>query len=219
MTDNEWFTVSEASEKVNIPVETLRRYIRSHHVHLRVKKIGKRYSIHNDSLNVMETIRELYSNGKNIDEVEESLSESGIPLTITVKDEHDESVTVHVADELLEIKQALDEQKQAYDEQKQFNEKLWEQLEKQHIYYEQKFEELKYDRDFVHSLKSSMEQKKLESTEEESKSREQFQVVEEQLSEIQKKQDDFEQMMKESASAQEPKKGWFSRLFGKKGHS
>lgn len=115
MTDNEWMTVSEASEKVNIPVETIRRYIRSHSVHLKVKKLGKKYSIRDDSMTVIKQIRVLYEQGKNVDEVEESLSASGIPMTFTVKDENDESMTVHVADELKQIKQALDEQ-QAFNE-------------------------------------------------------------------------------------------------------
>lgn len=228
MTDNEWMTVSEVSEKVNIPVETIRRYIRSHSVHLKVKKLGKKYYIHESSLTVIEQIRALYDRGKNVDEVEGNLSASGIPMTITVKNDDDESMTVHVADELKGIKKELQEQRQ-------FNQTLLEKLEQQHVYYQQKFEELKYDREFVSSLRQSMQQRKLESAEHENKTNEQLQDIEKQLSEIQQKQNDnevvkelseqiaglnkqFEQMqemIKETATTQQEKKGFFSRLFNK----
>jgi DNA-binding transcriptional MerR regulator len=124
MTDNEWMTVSEASEKVNIPVETLRRYLRHHNVHLKVKKLSKKYYIHNDSMTVIEEIRRLYAEGKNIEEVEESLSASGVTMTLTVKNDDDETMTVHVADELKSIKEQLEQQKQ-------FNQALLEKLEEQ----------------------------------------------------------------------------------------
>lgn len=124
MTDNEWMTVSEVSEKVNIPVETIRRYIRSHSVHLRAKKLGKKYFIHDESMTVIKQIRGLYEQGKNIDEVEEALSASGVAMTITVKSDDDDSMTVYVADELQEIKRALQEQKQ-------FNESLLKKLDEQ----------------------------------------------------------------------------------------
>ncbi|NRL58356.1 helix-turn-helix domain-containing protein, partial [Salmonella enterica subsp. enterica serovar Typhi] len=99
MTDNEWMTVSEASEKLNIPVETVRRYIRSHSVHLRVKKQGKRYLLHDESMTVIQAIRGYYDRSMNADEVEEALSAQGIPMTITVKSDNDEAMTVHIADE------------------------------------------------------------------------------------------------------------------------
>jgi len=117
MNDNHWLTVTEVSDKVHIPVETIRRYIRSHNVHLRVKKQGKKYSIHSESMTVIETIRQLYSDGKNVDEVEESLSSSGIPLTITVKNNDNELMTVHVADELQQIKKVLEKQSEHMENQ------------------------------------------------------------------------------------------------------
>lgn len=147
MTDNEWMTVSEASEKVNIPVETMRRYIRSHSVHLRVKKQGKKYLLHDDSMTVIKQIRALYDRSMNVDEVEETLSASGIPMTITVKNSNDEAMTVHVADELKEIKQALQEQKlfnqqqqEHLQAQREFNKLLLEQLKQQQEYIDRKLE-------------------------------------------------------------------------------
>lgn len=217
MTDKGWITASEASEKVNIPVETIRRYLRSHSVHIKVKKVNKKYLIHDDCMTVLKQIRTLYEQGKNADEVEETLSASGIPMTITVKDERDDSVTVHVADELKEIKQELKEQKE-------FNLRLVE-------YFEQKFEDLKADRELISSLKSSMQQKKLEA-DDSLKIKEQLGNIENQLTEIQQTKNtsdtvvelseqisglqqqlkQMNQMIQEVAISKE-KQGFFSRLF------
>jgi DNA-binding transcriptional MerR regulator len=190
MTDNEWLTVSEASKKINIPVETIRRYIRSHNIHLRVKKLGKKYFIHDESMTVIEQIRILYAEGKNTEEVEESLSASGVPLTITVKNDHDESVTVHVTDELQEIRKELQEQRQFNEQQKEFNMQLLQELKNQRLFYEKKFDESKYDREFIGSLRNSMEQRRLESSGHERVMNEQLENINQQLSEI--KQNDNE---------------------------
>lgn len=151
MTDNEWITVSEVSEKVNIPVETIRRYIRSHSIHLRVKKQGKKYLIHNDCITAIKQIRTFYDRGMNVDEVEQNLSDSGIPMTITIKNNNDESMTVHVADELKEIKQALREQKE-------FNKSLLEQMKQQQEYIKESLE--KRDKLLMESLNNALETKK-----------------------------------------------------------
>lgn len=148
MTDHEWLSVSEVSEKVNIPVETIRRYIRSHNVHLKVKKLHKKYYLHDEALTVVEQIRGLYAEGKNVEEVEEILSLKGVPMTLTVKNEDDERVTVHVADELKAIRQQLKEQNQ-------FNIKLLEELKNQRDYIENSIE--KRDRQLMELLKESQQ--------------------------------------------------------------
>ncbi|HWK24746.1 MAG TPA: MerR family transcriptional regulator [Ureibacillus sp.] len=112
MSDSEWITVSEASKQLNIPAESLRRYIRSHSVHLKVKKLGKKYFIHDDSMTVIRRIRALYEQNKSVEEVEEALSASGVPMTFTVTNDDDSMMTVNVADELEQIKKELYEQKE-----------------------------------------------------------------------------------------------------------
>lgn len=139
MTDSEWVTVTEASEKLNIPVETIRRYIRSHSVHLKIKKLHKKYYIHDESMTVIRRIRALYEQGKNVDEVEETLSASGIPMTFTVENDNDEAVTVHVADELKEIKRALYEQQE-------FNRTLLAEFHKQSKHINKLVEVVTHDR-------------------------------------------------------------------------
>ncbi|MGX2962112.1 MerR family transcriptional regulator (plasmid) [Peribacillus sp. JNUCC 23] len=154
MADSEWFTVSEACEKINVPVETIRRYLRSHNVHLKVKKLGKKYFIHHDSLTVIKQIRALYDQGKNIDEVEESLSASGVAMTITVKSD-DESMTVHVADELQEIKRALQDQEK-------FNQALLQKLDEQNAHIQSQHDYIKQslerrDRELMQAISESQQ--------------------------------------------------------------
>lgn len=153
MNDNEWITVSEASEKINVPVETVRRYLRQFSLYLKVKKMHKKYLIHDDSLTVLETIRQLYAEGKNAEEIENILATSGAAMTITVKnDDDDEWVTVSVANELKDIKKALEEQKQ-------FNKQLLEQIQKQNEYINKRLEER--DKLLMESLKQTLEQRKM----------------------------------------------------------
>jgi len=112
MSSSEWITVSEASNKINIPVETIRRYLRAHSVHLKVKKLGKKYFIHDDSMTVIRRIRALYEQNMSVEEVEEALSASGIPMTFTVQNGDDLMMTVNLANELEQIKKALNEQQE-----------------------------------------------------------------------------------------------------------
>lgn len=152
VTDNEWITVSEMSEKINIPTESLRRYIRSHNVHLKVKKVSKKYYLHDDCVTVIQRIRALYNEGKTVEEVEETLSKVGIPMTLTVEDNNDDRmVTVHIADELKAIRSQLTDQNE-------FNKMLIEELRNQKEYIEQSIE--RRDRQLMEVLKESQEVRK-----------------------------------------------------------
>ena len=152
MNDQEWMTVSEVSEKINVPVETVRRYLRQFSLYLKVKKMHKKYLIHDDSLTVLETIRQLYAEGKNAEEIENILATSGATMTFTVKDDDDEWMTVNVANELKDIKKSLEEQKQ-------FNKQLLEQIQKQNEYINKRLEER--DKLLMESLRQSLEQRRM----------------------------------------------------------
>ncbi|MGG3879616.1 MerR family transcriptional regulator [Bacillus smithii] len=151
MNDQEWMTVSEVSEKINVPVETVRRYLRQFSLYLKVKKMHKKYLIHDDSLTVLETIRQLYAEGKNAEEIENILATSGATMTITVQGD-DEWMTVNVAEELKDIKKSLEEQKQ-------FNKQLLEQIQKQNEYINKRLEER--DKLLMESLKQSLEKRRM----------------------------------------------------------
>lgn len=109
--DEQWLDVSDVAKKNNIPAEIIRRYIREHGVHLRIKKSGKYYYVHDGALDVIKHIRQLSSDGKKKDEIEESLSAAGIPITITVNHDGGQTI-VNVADKLLDMEKTLLEQQQ-----------------------------------------------------------------------------------------------------------
>ena len=144
MPETEWLSVADVSECTGVPVETVRRYIRSHGIHLKVKKVHKRYLVHNESVAVFKQIRELYSDSKNVEEVEQILSSRGVPMTVTIENDDDEPMTVSMADELREIKKALIQQQQ-------FNQDLLEELKRQKNYIENSIE--KRDQRLIESLR------------------------------------------------------------------
>lgn len=94
-----WLTVSEVSERADIPPETVRRYINRHNLHLQTKKGHKSYQIAESCVPVFIQIRTLYAEGKQADEVETALARSGRPTIMTVN-ETGESVNVNVVEAL-----------------------------------------------------------------------------------------------------------------------
>lgn len=162
MTDKEWLTVAELSKKVGVPAETARRYIRNFKEYLKLRKDGKRYLIHKDCSKVIEKIRGLYSDGLTNKEIEEALSDSGVTMTITVKESHErmtdsvnDNVNSNVNDELKEIKKRLEKQEE-------FNVLLLERLEKQQQYIDERMNER--DRLLINAVRESLETRQQIST-------------------------------------------------------
>ncbi|MEK5282986.1 MULTISPECIES: hypothetical protein [Paenibacillus] len=100
-----WLTVTDVAQRVDIPPETVRRYITRHSLHLQAKKGHKSYQIAESCIPVFVQIRQLYAEGKQIDEVEAALLQLGKPTIITVN-ESGESMNVNVVESLaaLDIK-------------------------------------------------------------------------------------------------------------------
>lgn len=94
-----WIAVTDVAQRVDIPPETVRRYITRHSLHLQVKKGHKSYQIAESCVPVFVQIRQLYAEGKQIDEVESALLQLGKPTIITVN-ESGESVNVNVVEAL-----------------------------------------------------------------------------------------------------------------------
>lgn len=111
MSDTKFIGVHEASEYTNIPSETLKRYLLNHEPFLNFKKEGRRYKIAVESLEILKKIREWYSEGLMKEDVNERLSEEGVPVTITVH-ESEEKRLVSVNEELEEMKNMLKTQMQ-----------------------------------------------------------------------------------------------------------
>src|SRR3954451_10385787 len=82
----------------------------------------------------------------------------------------------------------IKELKETVNKQNELLQELIKKMDDQHSYYENKFEALKYDRDLIHSLRSGMDQRRLESSEYENKATNQLEHIEKQLSEIKNQQ-------------------------------
>ena len=110
--EKQWFSVTELSEKLDIPDATIRRYIRQHGHHLQLRKRHKSYLIAAESLEVLIQIREAYAAGKGVDDVEDVLAASGAPTIITVTDTkgNGERVTVDLLEALFTLQKTVNEQ-------------------------------------------------------------------------------------------------------------
>ncbi|MES5943924.1 MULTISPECIES: MerR family transcriptional regulator [unclassified Bacillus cereus group] len=153
--ENEWITVSEVSERSGIPVETIRRYIRTHGHHLKVRKLHKKYHLHDECMTVIDQIRNLYAQGKNVNEVDQALSNAGVPLTITVEPNVHDSHEQHEHDERLE--NILIEMQKKLDQQQEFNRLLLDRLDHQQKYIEDRLENR--DRMLMESIRQLQEEK------------------------------------------------------------
>lgn len=161
----EWYTVQEAADKLLIPHQTLRRYIASHKHLLRMMKEGRYYKIHDESLEVLRKMRELYDSGKTTADVDRAILEEGMPVTVTIEEE-DGPKRVEANEIFVDIQKALAEQKE-------FNKDLVELLEQQALNHEQKFNQMLKHQQFLEQklqekdeqLMLTMEEKKQENDE------------------------------------------------------
>lgn len=171
--EKEWFTVAEIEKETNIPHQTIRRYIKVHGHHFVLKKKHKSYFISEKSIKVILNIRNMYSEGKTSEQVEEYLANSGIPVIIDVKSE-DEQVSINFPEVLLELKSDMSSVNEKLSEQENFNqlliEKLSEQnefIKKQQKYIDEKLS--KRDEALVRSMRELLESKKQIAVTEQSK--------------------------------------------------
>lgn len=84
--NQEWHTVKEVEEQLNISRPTLYRYIDNHGHYLKTKKVDNAIFIHHKSMDILKDIREQYENGKRKKQIEEFLKNTAVPLHMTVRD-------------------------------------------------------------------------------------------------------------------------------------
>lgn len=89
---DEWLTVAEVEQQTRIPERTVRRYLGLHGHHVQTRKQGRSVFVAGQAVSVLKQIRDWYEAGWNADKVEEALSESGLPVTVTV-DGHEMTMT------------------------------------------------------------------------------------------------------------------------------
>jgi DNA-binding transcriptional MerR regulator len=106
---SEWLTVTQLEKETGIPTPTIRRYIRQHGFYLLMKKKHKSYLIARESIDTLHHIRDMYGQGMNVEQVNESLIATGATMTITMNDE-DGVTSVQVGEVLSELKGMMFEQ-------------------------------------------------------------------------------------------------------------
>lgn len=131
--DIEWLTVLAIEKQTKIPNATIRRYIRNHGHHLNVRKKGKSYFIASDSIPIVLNIRQHYDDGKSLEQVEETLLQTGNPVIIDVNTDG-KQMTVNVGEALQDMNKAMDEQNKVI-------QSLVEHMQKQQEYIETRLEE------------------------------------------------------------------------------
>lgn len=155
--ENEWFTVTEVEKETNIPHQTLRRYIKAHGHHLYLKKRHKSYLINHSSIDVILKIRNMYSEGKTSENVDEILANSNIPLTIDIENDNEQQ-SVHVPNMLQELNNNLVTMNEKMEKQEEFNDELLQQMKKQEKYINERLN--KRDEALMKVMKEIMETKK-----------------------------------------------------------
>jgi molybdopterin converting factor small subunit len=148
--DNEWLTVLAVEKQTEIPNATIRRYIRNHGHHLNIRKKGKSYTIAPESIPIVLNIRKQYDDGKSLEQVEETLFQTGNPVTITVNAD-DKLMTVNVGEALQDMKKAMNEQNKII-------QSLVEHMHKQQEYIDTKLEER--DRKLMAAIRENQEGRK-----------------------------------------------------------
>jgi hypothetical protein len=108
-------------ELVDIPENSLKRYIQEHDNFIKFNKEHNRYKIHESAINVLKKIRKLYGEGHKKDEVNDRLREMGTPMDIVVESDNDE---IDFKKELLDMKEMLRKQMEFNTNQMEFNRNL-----------------------------------------------------------------------------------------------
>lgn len=168
MNEEKWYSIKEMSEKTGIPHQTLRRYLDAHSYYLKTRKEHKSVYISSDCVEMIETIRNLYGQGKKAQEVDETIRTMGATVTITIEDENEQKL-VPVNEVILHLTQEIQQQKAATEQlvlalQQQaattshLLEKQQEQLEQQQKYIDERMESR--DQKLMQMMNEMMEQKK-----------------------------------------------------------
>lgn len=101
---DDWLTVGEVEQQTRIPERTIRRYLGLHGHHIQTRKQGRSVLVAGQAVSILKQIRDWYDAGWNAARVEEALSESGLPVTVTI-DGHETAMTA--AEALQELQKSV----------------------------------------------------------------------------------------------------------------
>lgn len=120
----EWLSISQLSNKTEIPESTVRRYTNKFDKFFRYEKRSRGKKYHPESLEVLNRIATLYNDELQADEIEERLARD-FPFAVAVESEREKSTPI----------KSIERQFQEFKEQQeQFNKELLENLLKQQEY-------------------------------------------------------------------------------------
>lgn len=149
----------EMSEKTGIPHQTLRRYMQSHSHLLKMKKHHKAWQLDEECIEVFIRMRELYSDGKTQEQVDNELASTGLTVTIEMPNEQGEQSLVNVGSVLTSIQEQVSEQGKYIQDLTDALREQNEQYQKQQEYIRESLE--KRDKHLMMALRESQETKQL----------------------------------------------------------
>lgn len=157
-----WLTFAQLEEKTKIPHQTIRRYFERHGHHLKTKKQHRSILIHEDGLETLLTIREMYEKNYNVQRIETELSNHGFLTTVIIEDDGEKINALEVLESLqksnVQLHEKMEKQAEQMKKQEEFNSLLINQLKKQQEYIESTLK--KRDEILINSLKETLETKK-----------------------------------------------------------
>lgn len=152
MSEDGWFTLTDISKKLDIPYNSLARYVSRHFQHIKTKRKHAVIYVHVDSFDTLKMIQGLYGKRYTQKTVDQELLGRGIPITVEIEDEN-RIQTLSVT--LQGMKTELEALRKRWEQQEKFNQELLIGLEKQQQYIDERLE--KRDRLLMESLKESMD--------------------------------------------------------------
>lgn len=168
---SEYLTIAEMEKITGISNSNIRRYIANFDSFF-VAKGGSRIKKYEAAaVDILKRIRSLYEEGLDTQEIHNILVNE-FPLVVNGEGQEGQAHTVptlatskevaKIGDDIAEIKKVLEEQRQFNQALLQSNQLLLQQREQDRKFFEQRFEEIQYDRQFLYSLREGMNQRKLE---------------------------------------------------------
>jgi DNA-binding transcriptional MerR regulator len=150
----QWLTITELAEQTNIPDTTIRRYIAKFPDFFTFKGGSRSRRYEDTAIKVLVRIKNLYDAGYETDQVDAFLRKEFAVIIDgdkEVEDNDKATPTLATAEDIADIKQALQQQQE-------FNKQLLEKLEQQERYIKESLE--KRDRQLMESLKIMQEERK-----------------------------------------------------------
>ncbi|EOO22982.1 hypothetical protein ICM_06205 [Bacillus cereus BAG1X2-3] len=128
-----WLTISEIEKTTKIPYVTVKRYIRLHGHHLKIKKNENSYLISSDFIPLLLKLKLCYQEGKDTNQIEELLCYTRVIPEIKI-DYREQSMVVNVTETLLHMNASLCDLNKKYDA-------IVNEFQKQKEYMDKKFTE------------------------------------------------------------------------------